>query len=57
MSGSFPFWLKGDLRISANQQVDFLKKLYTTDLPFKEEYLATVKDLMILKNMDEVPKH
>ncbi len=49
VNGNFPFWLKGDLRISANQQVDFLKKLYTNDLPFNEEYLSTVKDLMILE--------
>ena len=49
ISGDFPFWLDGNLRISANQQVDFLKKFYSNELPFKDEYIANVKEFMILE--------
>ena len=29
------FWLDGALRISAMEQVDFLRKLYRNELPFR----------------------
>ena len=32
------FWLDGALRISAMEQVDFLRKLYRNELPFKVEH-------------------
>lgn len=41
------FWLQGDLKISAREQIDFLKKLYSDQLPYKKENLKLVKDLMI----------
>jgi beta-lactamase class D len=41
------FWLDGSLRITANQQVDFLKRLYANDLPFSERSLKIVKELLV----------
>jgi len=41
------FWLEGDLRISALEQVDFLSRLYHGALPFSEKTMDTVKDIMV----------
>ena len=41
------FWLDGSLKITALEQVDFLKKLYKNDLPFKIEHINTLKNIMI----------
>lgn len=41
------FWLDGDIRISAIQQVLFLEKLINDKLPFDEEIQQTVKEIMI----------
>ncbi len=41
------FWLVGDLRITARQQVDFLERLLKSDLPAKKKNMATVRDIMI----------
>jgi len=41
------FWLRGKLRISAKEQVDFLKKLQADLLPFSKEVTETVKKIMI----------
>ncbi|MDJ0702440.1 MAG: class D beta-lactamase [Leptolyngbyaceae cyanobacterium MO_188.B28] len=43
------FWLTGDLRITPQEQVQFLQRLYRNDLPFSESTLATVKDIMIVE--------
>lgn len=43
------FWLTGDLRISPEEQIQFLQRLYHDDLPFSEETLALVKDIMIVE--------
>jgi beta-lactamase class D len=43
------FWLDGDLRISARQQVDFLRRLYSNDLPFSQRSLDIVKDILIIE--------
>lgn len=42
------FWLSGDIRISTNQQVDFLKKLYFNQLPFSQKNQEIVKKIMIV---------
>lgn len=42
------FWLSGNLRISAQQQIAFLQRLYRNELPFKTEHQRLVKDLMIV---------
>lgn len=41
------FWLDGDLKISAYEQIAFLQKLYKNELPFKIEHQRLVKDIMI----------
>jgi beta-lactamase class D len=41
------FWLDGPLRISATEQIAFLRRLYRNDLPFHVEHQRLVKDIMI----------
>ncbi len=41
------FWLDGNLKISAKEQVDFLEKLVTDKLPFDKQIQKTVKELMM----------
>ena len=43
------FWLEGDLRITPQEQIQFLKRLYNSNLPFSERAIATVKDIMIVE--------
>jgi beta-lactamase class D len=46
------FWLAGQFRISANQQIDFLKRFYNYELPVSEKSIDKVKDIIILKQTD-----
>lgn len=46
------FWLTGDLRISPEEQVDFLSRLYRNDLPFSQRSLDIVKDILLLETTD-----
>ena len=41
------FWLSGDLRISAQQQITFLKKLYRRELPFKAASYDALRRIML----------
>lgn len=41
------YWVDGALRISAMEQIDFLRRLYRNTLPFKVEHQRLVKDLII----------
>lgn len=41
------YWVDGNLRISATEQIAFLRKLFRNELPFKVEHQRLVKDLMI----------
>ena len=43
------FWLNGDLRITPQEQIQFLQRLQSNDLPFSEDTIATVKDIMIVE--------
>ena len=48
------FWLTGPFRISANQQIDFLRKFYNYELPkISQQSTDIVKDLLILEKTDE----
>ncbi len=40
------FWLEGELRISPQQQIEFLVRLYRNELPFRPEVMNTVKEIM-----------
>jgi len=44
------FWLTGSLRISPEQQIDFLKRLQHNNLPFSQRTMDIVKDIMIVKD-------
>ena len=41
------FWLEGELRITPQQQITFLRRLYQNDLPFSPETMNLVKDIAI----------
>ena len=41
------FWLFGGLRISPEQQIDFLTRLYKNQLPFSRRSMDIVKKIMI----------
>jgi beta-lactamase class D len=41
------FWLNGLLKVTPQQQIQFLRRLYNNDLPFSERTLSIVKDIMI----------
>ena len=41
------FWLRGDLRISPLEQLDFLERLATGDLPFDAEHVDAVRDILV----------
>lgn len=41
------FWLDGDLRISAMEQIAFLRQLYADGLPFSEDHQLIVKDALL----------
>ena len=51
------FWLKGDLRISPNQQIDFLVRLYNNKLPFTERNMKIIKDIMITSQASDKTVH
>ena len=41
------FWLDGDLKISALEQIEFLKKLHTNRLPFEQNYIDITKKILV----------
>jgi beta-lactamase class D len=49
------FWLDGSLRISADEQVELLRRLYEGDLPFSQRTLDTVREMMILESTGTPP--
>ncbi|HHP7246013.1 MAG TPA: class D beta-lactamase [Elainellaceae cyanobacterium] len=51
------FWLTGDLRITPEEQIQFLQRLYNNELPFSEEVIATVKDIMIVEQTPDYTIH
>lgn len=47
------FWLRGDLRISPSQQIEFLKNLYHNTLPFSTENQEIVKRIMLVEETQQ----
>jgi beta-lactamase class D len=43
------FWLNGSLRISADEQVEFLRKFYIGDLPVADRTTKIVKEILALE--------
>lgn len=41
------FWLQGDLRISVREQIKFLRRVYTQDIPLKKRSYSILKDIML----------
>jgi beta-lactamase class D len=46
------FWLRGGLKISQLQQIDFLRRLYSYQLPASKRSIDIVKKIMILEKTD-----
>lgn len=46
------FWLDGDLRMSVKQQVNFLRKVYSEDLPIEKRHIKTLKSIMLSDQTD-----
>ena len=46
-SGAAPFWIEGNLKISAFEQIQFLQQLYSNQLPFRVDHQRLVKDIMV----------
>ncbi len=44
------FWLDGGIRITPEQQIDFLRRLQGNSLPFSQRSMDIVKDIMIAKD-------
>ncbi len=44
------FWLTGGLRISPQQQIDFLQRLHNNQLPFSKRSMDIIKNVMIAKD-------
>jgi beta-lactamase class D len=47
-----PFWIDGSLRISANEQVDFLKRLYEGRLGLSHRTTGLTKEILIAEQND-----
>lgn len=47
------FWLQGELRITPQEQIQFLRRFYEGDLPFSERSISIVKDIMLLEQTPE----
>ena len=47
------FWLVGELRITPQEQIQFLRRLDENDLPFSKRSLSIVKDIMIVEKTPE----
>ncbi|MFA8342518.1 MAG: penicillin-binding transpeptidase domain-containing protein [Rhodothermaceae bacterium] len=44
------FWLSSSLQISADEQIEFLKKFYSNKLGFSEEHTELTKELLVLED-------
>ena len=40
------FWLDGDLRMSVKDQINFLRKVHSEDLPINSDHIKTLKNIM-----------
>ena len=51
------FWLDGGLRISADEQIVFLRKLILNQLPFSDKDMELVREMLILDETEEYILH
>jgi len=47
--GTDGYWLDGNIRITAFEQISFLQKLYANSLPFRPEHQRLVKDIIVVE--------
>ncbi|CAD5915549.1 Beta-lactamase OXA-5 [Planktothrix tepida] len=47
------FWLDGELRITPQEQIQFLRRLYSNELPFSTRSLSLVKDIMVAEKTQD----
>ena len=47
------FWLDGESKISQIQQIQFLKRLYFSELPISKRTEAIVKNIMLIEKTDD----
>ncbi|MEO1062051.1 MAG: penicillin-binding transpeptidase domain-containing protein [Actinomycetota bacterium] len=47
------FWLRGDLRISAVEQLDFLERMVTGGLPFDDDVVTDVREIIVREQGDD----
>jgi bla regulator protein BlaR1 len=48
------FWLSSSLKISADEQVEFLQRLHALKLPFSNKTMAAVLELMVVGRRDDL---
>lgn len=51
------FWLNSSLKISADEQVEFLKRLYKEELPVSKRSVAIVKEISTLEETPDYKLH
>ena len=51
------FWLDGNLRISALEQVEFLQRFYSEELPVSKRNLDLVKDIIPEEKTEDIDIH
>lgn len=44
------FWLEGESKISPFEQIDFLRRFYTSELPIKDHTEYTMKEMMVIED-------
>jgi beta-lactamase class D len=49
VSGNDPFWLRGNLRITPNEQLEFMIKFYNEQLPISKKNVSIVKDAILIE--------
>jgi len=55
--GITKFWLASSMQISADEQVQFVKKLYSDELPFSKRSIEIVKKITELKSTEKGDLH
>jgi beta-lactamase class D len=48
-TGFYPYWLEGNLRISALEQIAFLDRLRRDALPISSRHMQTVRDILVIE--------
>ena len=50
--GSINFWLGGSLQISAEEQIEFLRKFYTEEFPLSKSTYTLLKEMLVVDEGD-----